>query len=290
MESQNEKDYIEIDLVEVFYILKKNLRNIFVVTLCCVLIAAAYVFLQSKAAVTYTSEALVRVRVMPSILSGAQSLIGTKSNLGGAAVASLKTVSPVGYGILNLNQRFLTYGELLKSKALLAPVNKIIEEDGTVSATPVKDTEMMRISFTATTAERAQKGNELLIKNFQEYISKKEHSEVRYVVSDETKSPNSNGEPAVEAIVMERAEVETIDLPTLPSMPAGAKNAKRTLAVSVLLGILLSSGYAVMHALMNRKITTRQDVEDYLGIPVLAVVPEGNSLAKALANQGTGSV
>ncbi len=47
MESQ-EKDYMEIDLAEVFYILKKNLRNIFVVTLCCVLIAAGYIFLQPK--------------------------------------------------------------------------------------------------------------------------------------------------------------------------------------------------------------------------------------------------
>ena len=289
MESQ-EKDYMEIDLAEVFYILKKNLRNIFVVTLCCVLIAAAYVFLQPKAAATYTSEALVRVRQMPTVLSGRQALVETKSQPGGIGVESLKTVSPVGYGALNLNQRFLTYGELLKSKALLVPVNKIIEEPGTVSATQVKDTEMMRISFTATTAEKAQKGNELLIKNFQEYISKKEHSEVRYVVSDETKSQNSGGEPAVEGVVIERAEVETIDPPTLPSMLAGAKNAKRTLAVSALLSILLGSGYAVMHALMNRKITTRQDVEDYLGLPVLAVVPEEKSLAQALANQGAGSV
>ena len=289
MESQNEKDYMEIDLVEVFYILKKNLRNIFVVTLCCVLIAAAYVFLQPKAAATYTSEALVRVRQMPTVLSGRQALVETKSQPGGTGMESLKTVFPVGYGALSLNQRFLTYGELLKSKALLAPVNKNIEAAGTVSATPVKDTEMIKISFTTNIAEKAQKGNELLIKNFQEYISKKEHSEVRYVVSDETKSQNSGGEPAVEAVVMERAEVEIIDPPTLPSMPASAKKTKRILAVSVLLGILLGSGYAVMHALMNRKITTRQDVEDYLGLPVLAVVPERNSLAEALANQPAGS-
>ena len=62
-------------------------------------------------------------------------------------------------------------------------------------------------------------------------------------------------------------------------------NPKRTLAVSVLLGILLGSGYAVMHYLMNRKITTRQDIEDYLGLPVLAVVPEEKSLAEAMARQ-----
>lgn len=289
MESQNEKDYMEIDLVEVFYIIKNNLRNIFVVTLCCVLIAAAYVFMQPKAA-TYTSEALVRVRVMPIVMRANQSPVGAKSDLKAVGADSFESVIPVGYGMLNLNQRFLTYGELLKSKAFLAPVNKNIEETGTVSASPVKDTEMMRISFSATTAEKARKGNELLIKNFQEYVSSKEHSEVRYVVSDETKSQNFRGEPAVEAVVMERAEVEIIDSPTLPSMPTGAKNTKRILAVSVLLGILLGSGYAVIHALMNRKITTRQDVEDYLGIPVLAVVPEEQSLLKTMARQNDESV
>ena len=289
LESQNEKDYMEIDLVEVFYNLKKNFRNIFVVTLCCVMIAAAYVFLQPKAAATYTSEALVRVRMMPIIMRGNQSPVGTKSDLKAVGADSYEFITPMGYGMLNLNQRFLTYGELLKSKAFLTPVNKSIEGTGTVSATHVKDTEMMKVSFTANTAEKARKGNELLIKNFQEYVSSKEHSEVRYVVSDETKSQNSRGEPAVEAVVMERAEVEIIDPPTLSSMPAGAKNTKRILAVSALLGILLGSGYAVMHALMNRKITTRQDIEDYLGLPVLAVVPERNSLAEALANQPAGS-
>ncbi len=283
LENQNEKDYMEIDLVEVFYILKKNLRNIFVVTLCCVLIAAGYVFLLPKAAATYTSEALVRVRMMPIIMRGNQSPVGTKSDLKAVGADSYEFITPMGYGMLNLNQRFLTYGELLKSKAFLTPVNKSIEGTGTVSATHVKDTEMMKVSFTTNTAEKARKGNELLIKNFQEYVSSKEHSEVRYVVSDETKSQNSRGEPAAEAVVMERAEVEIIDSPTLPSMPTGAKNTKRILAVSVLLGILLGSGYAVMHALMNRKITTRQDVEDYLGLPVLAVVPEEKSLAEALA-------
>lgn len=290
MESQNEKDYMEIDLVEVFYILKKNLRNIFVVTLCCVLIAAGYVFLQPKAAATYTSEALVRVRVMPTIMQANQSRLGTKSELTVVGADSINLIAPAEGQVLNLHQRFMTYGELLKSKAFLKPVNKLIEGTGTVSVTHVKDTEMMKVSFTTNTAEKAQKGNELLIKNFQEYISKKEHSEVRYVVSGDAKSPKSGEEPAVEAIVMEHAEVEIIDPPTLPAMPDGAKNTKRTLAVSALLGILLGSGYAVMHALMNRKITTRQDVEDYLGIPVLAVVPEEKSLAQAWANQLTVNV
>ena len=84
--------------------------------------------------------------------------------------------------------------------------------------------------------------------------------------------------------------IEIVDPPTLPAASAAASNKKRTLAVSALLGILLGSGYAVMHYLMNRKITTRQDVEDYLGLPVLAVVPEEKSLAEAMARKNDQSV
>ena len=302
MENQ-EKDYMEIDLAEVFYIIKSNLRNIFVVTLCCVLIAAAYVFMQPKAAATYTSEALVRVRQMPGVIQTTRVSASKKTSSGdgsffaaGPFNSSEKSenvdnyVSNLGYGPLNLNQRFLTYGELLKSSALLASVNEAIETKGAVNAVPVKDTEMMKISFTANDAEKAQKGNELLIKNFQEYVSQKEHSETRYVVSERADAQKTGGNPAVEAVVTEHVMVEVIDPPTLPAATAASKNTKRSLAVSVLLGILLGSGYAVVHALMNRKITTRQDVEDYLGILVLALVPEEKSLAEALARQNDVSV
>ncbi len=298
MENQNEKDYMEIDLVEIFYILKKNLRNIFVVTLCCVLIAAAYVFLQPRAATTYTSEALVRVRQMPGVIQTTRVTASTKTTIGeggifaaGSFNSSDKSesvdnyVSNLGYGPLNLNQRLLTYGEILSSRTFLTPVNEAIGTTGEVKTTPVKDTEMMKISFTANEAEKAQQGNALLIKRLQEYVAKKDHSETHYVVSEGTGDPKSGETPAVEAVVTEHIMVDIIDPPTLPAATAVAKNTKRTFVVSVLLGVLLGSGYAVMHYLMNRKITTRQDIEDYLGLSVLAVVPEEKSLAEAMARQ-----
>lgn len=277
MENQ-EKDYMEIDLAEVFYILKKNLRNIFVVTLCCVLIAAGYVFMQPKAAATYTSEALVRVRQWPNTMQ----TIGVGQPMG--EHTNNDNVYSMGYTTGYLNQRLLTYAELLKSNAILSPVNETIKTIGTVTATPVKESEMMKISFSANTAEKAQKGNELLIQNLQAYLSSKEHSEVRYVekgMSDEQK-------PKV--ILMENVRIDVVDAPTLPTAVTATNKRWRLVAVSALLGILLGSGYAVMHALMNRKITTRQDVEDCLGLPVLAVVPEEKSLAEAMARQNDQSV
>lgn len=283
---ENEKDYTEIDLVEVFHVIKDNTRNIFVVTLCCVLIAAVYVFTQSKTP-SYTSEALVRFKPMPSLVQTTQLPAAAKSNPNVAA-DSYNPVVPVYYDKLSIEQLLLTYAELLKSSAILSPVNEAIGATGAVKATQVKGTAMMKIAFSTADAEKAQKGNELLLKKLQEYVSKKEHSETRYIVSEGADRQKAGESPVVEAVVTEKLVVEVIDPPTIPTAPTS--NKKRTLAVSALLGILLGSGYAVMHYLMNRKITTRQDIEDYLGLPVIAVVPEESSLTEALARQTDKSV
>ncbi len=329
---ENEKDYTEIDLVEVFHVILDNARNIFVVTLCCVLIAAAYVFMQPKAAARYTSETLLRIKQMPSIMQTSkrnESLQSSMSELsgdgwqegwatmGGPAPVMIaeavpysgsnenkstsksesksesidRSISTAGYGTLNLNQRLLTYAEILKSKSIMATVSEELGSAGTVAATPVKDTEMLKVSFTSNDAENARKGNELLIQAFQNYIAQKEQVETRYVVNSQTADAQKFGENATaEVIITNHVNIEIVDPPTLPAASAAASNKKRTLAVSALLGILLGSGYAVMHYLMNRKITTRQDIEDYLGLPVLAVVPEGKSLAEAMARQNDESV
>ena len=299
---ENEKDYTEIDLVEVFHVILDNARNIFVVTLCCVLIAAAYVFMQPKASARYTSETLLRIKQMPSIMqtSTLQESTSTSSGDGGFSPGPFsnnqktdnvnKSISTAGYGTLNLNQRLLTYAEILKSKSIMEAVTEELGVSGTVAATPVKDTEMMKVTFTANDAGTAQKGNELLIKQLREYVVQKEQSETRYI-NETPADPQSKGSNArAEVVITNYVNIEVVDPPTLPAASAAGRNKKRTLAVSALLGILLGSGYAVMHYLMNRKITTRQDVEDYLGLPVLAVVPEGKSLAEAMARQNDESV
>lgn len=101
-------------------------------------------------------------------------------------------------------------------------------------------------------------------------------------------------------------ECEIVNLPDLPKEPVAKPTPKedpkkpkptppsavikRTIIVSLLLGFLLGSGYAVMHYLMNRKIKTPQDIEDYLGLPVLAVVPEEKSMEAAMARQDEKSI
>ena len=239
----------------------------------------------------------MRVRQLPGVIQTTRVTASTKTTIGEGGIfaagpfnSSDKSesvdnyVSNLGYGPLNLNQRLLTYGEILSSRTFLTPVNEAIGTTGVVKTTPVKDTEMMKISFTANEAEKAQQGNVLLIKAFQEYIAQKEQAKTRYVVTD-SGGQKSSDNSAAEVTITNHVNIEIVDPPTLPAATAVAKNTKRTFAVSVLLGILLGSGYAVLHALMNRKISTRQDVEDYLGLPVLAVVPEEKSLAEVMARQ-----
>ncbi len=277
MESQNEKDYMEIDLVEVFYILKKNLRNIFVVTICCVIVAAGWLFVKRTAPV-YASEACLQVKPVQQVFSG-------NGPRGGDAKSLMVNASyPLGDG-LSTDERMKTCAEMLKSKSVFRKVTDALGETGTVSAELIKNTRLLKVKFMAGSPEVAQKGNELLVREFQAFMADKDQFETRYITGSESAGSKTRGaSPTVEAVVVSHNEVEIVDAPTLPTAPV-ATNGKRTLTISALLGLLIGSGYAIIHALMTRKIMTRQDVEDYLGFPVLAVVPEEKSLAEVMDRQ-----
>lgn len=277
MENENEQDYTEIDLVEVFHVLVDNLRNILVVTVCCVLAAAGYVFSKQGGAPMYTSEACLQVTPVQKVLAGDRPMGGKKG--------TYEINNITSYDGLNTTERMQTCAEILKSKSVLQPVKETIGESGSVAAEPVKNTRILKVKFTASTPEKAQKGNERLIRSFQAYLSGKEQSETRYVTADGTTGQPRSSASEVEVVVVSHNEAEIVDAPTLPTAPA-TKNEKRTLAVSALLGVLLGSGYAVMKALMNRRLTTERDVEDYLKLPVLGVVPEEASLLAAMETRG----
>lgn len=87
-------------------------------------------------------------------------------------------------------------------------------------------------------------------------------------------------EEAKVAEVAVSTEVQVVDDPTLPEKPIKPKKAL-TLVLSFLLGLFGSSGFVVARELMNRTIKTSDDVETYLGLPVLAQVPSNESLNEA---------
>lgn len=95
-------------------------------------------------------------------------------------------------------------------------------------------------------------------------------------------------EEAKVAEVAVSTEVQVVDNPTLPEKPVKPKKAL-TLVLAFLLGLFGSSGFVIARELMNRTIKTSDDVETYLGLPVLAQVPSSESLdeAKEIENLST---
>lgn len=79
-------------------------------------------------------------------------------------------------------------------------------------------------------------------------------------------------EEAKVAEVMVPTEVQVVDNPTLPDKPIAPRKGL-TLVIGFLLGLLGSTAYVIVNSLLNRKIKTADDVEKYLGLPVLGVVP-----------------
>ncbi len=79
-------------------------------------------------------------------------------------------------------------------------------------------------------------------------------------------------EEAKVAEVMVPTEVQVVDNPTLPDKPIAPRKGL-TLIIGFLLGVLGSTSYVIANSLLNRKIKTVDDVEKYLGLPVLGVVP-----------------
>jgi len=90
-------------------------------------------------------------------------------------------------------------------------------------------------------------------------------------------------EEAKVAEAMISNEVQVLDMATMPEKPVKPRKGL-TLLVSLLLGILAGCGYAIAYEMLNRKIRTPEDVENYLGLPLLGSIPDTASMDKALAD------
>lgn len=75
-------------------------------------------------------------------------------------------------------------------------------------------------------------------------------------------------------------DVQIVDRGELPVRPVAPRKA-RTVILGFLVGLLASCGLVVFRDLMNRTIRTAEDVENYLGIPVLGQIPSVDELNKA---------
>lgn len=75
------------------------------------------------------------------------------------------------------------------------------------------------------------------------------------------------------AEAVEAGQVEIVDLADVPTFPI-ASGRTRKLALGILLGLLLGVGAAIVVDGMNTSIRRRDDIERYLQIPGLAVIPK----------------
>lgn len=87
-------------------------------------------------------------------------------------------------------------------------------------------------------------------------------------------------EEAKVAEVSVASEVQVVDSPTFPEKRSKPKRGL-TLIIAALLGMLGSAGIVVAKSLMNMTVKTTDDVERYLGLPVLGQIPSMESLDEA---------
>lgn len=163
-----EEQEITIDLRDLWNVLKKNTATIRKVTIGCVAAAVVYLIVVPP---TYESTALLRVK-QPKGLSS-------------SILEALPTGNPMAS-----KQLMSTYAEILKSRSVVVPVIEATEEgkDGKypeyeaylksrIATAPFKDTEIMKVTFKANTAEDAQKGNKLLVEGFLNRLTELERGE-----------------------------------------------------------------------------------------------------------------
>lgn len=97
-------------------------------------------------------------------------------------------------------------------------------------------------------------------------------------------------EEAKVAEVMVPNGVQVIDGATLPERPIKPQKAQ-TMAMAILLGLLCGAGGVIVNYLFNRKIHSANDVEQQLGLPVLGIVPDAETLkAKPYRRHGHGRI
>ncbi|MGE4589164.1 MAG: GumC family protein [Acidaminococcaceae bacterium] len=84
-------------------------------------------------------------------------------------------------------------------------------------------------------------------------------------------------EEAKVAEVMVSNEVQVVDTATLPEKPVKPRKAL-TLALALLLGLMAGSGYVLAYELFNRRLRSSDDIQNYLGLPVLGSVPDFESM------------
>jgi len=160
----------EISLQDIWKILKRRMRLIVRVTIAFALIALILGLLTPP---TYQSETTLRIK--------------EAKGLGDSLLASM----PMGNSMAN-QQQLSTYAEILKSRTIVESVIKKTQKDkpklptyeqfvGCIDVSPVKDTEIMKVTVKAKSPEKAREVTDTLVDDFINRIVSLNRSEQRNV-------------------------------------------------------------------------------------------------------------
>ncbi len=153
---------------------------------------------------------------------------------------------------INVSQKLaVTYGEIIKSKVVLDEVAKELKIKGgyseiekKLSVSPVTDTQILEVSVQDHNPKRAAD-----IANAMPKVFTKEVKRI-------TKASN----------------VEVIDKAIVPKIPV-KPNKVMNIAIAGVLGVMISLFVIFLLEYMDNKIKSPQDIQKYLELPLLGVVP-----------------
>lgn len=224
-EKQTFNDEVEIDLSELFKVLKKNILMIIVISLLSAAIGLfSSVFLIDK---KYNSEATIYIT--PKVTEQ-----GT-----------------IDYNSIQTNSKMVNnYMEILKGETILAKVAKQVglesyeEVQNTLTITNPEETELISISAETTDPELSQQIVSLIVSTFTEDMMD----------------------------ILNLNNVTTINEAKVNTDPVSPSKTKFTI-LGFGVGLIVSCGYFCLTYLFDKRLRTRDEAENFLGIPVLATVP-----------------
>ncbi|AUN15282.1 YveK family protein [Paraclostridium sordellii] len=224
-----------IDLREYFYIIKKRVWIIALITVLAMI----------------TSGIISFFVLSPVYEANTTLIVNTEQNK--------STNNMITGDQLNVTQKLtLTYGEIIKSRAVLDSVIEKLdlnmdysELEKIITISPVKDTQIISVTV--------QNTNPKLAKDIANTIPKVFTKEVKRI----TKA-NS---------------VEVIDKAITPENPV-KPNKTINMAISIVLGIMVGIFIVFVLEYMDNKIKTPQDIEKYIDLPILGVIPNENMSKK----------
>ncbi len=232
---QQEKQ-VEIDLVELFYYLKKRILIIISVVAVCAIVG----FLYSSLLVTPQYTAETRMYVLNR--SSAAGVVSSDYQISNNILSDYKVLITGK----NVTKEVVSQLGLGMSPAALGARIKV---------TAPEETRVLQISVTDTNPQLAaditNKVCEVAARQMQEIMD-------------------------VDAVRL----IYPADVPNAPSGP----NVKQDAVLAALLGLIASVGVLVLIYILDDAIRTEEDVERYLGLSVLGVIPNSDDINTAAEN------